>query len=140
MIAAGYADVIVEIDDFWSIGGTYKYFGGLDKESHHWAKALVKNYLLLGKRVIVPDVFETVAHVNEYVEIAKELNLPYLVLKANSLWSRNPDKLAELNLHGVKKHLIEQILRIWEDYPGEFPFFAETNIKDIFPSVLSNKE
>lgn len=113
-------DCILEIDDYWSAGQKYRYEHNKRTEAHTWLKQKICILLDKGIKVAVPEVFELVSELEEYITLATDVGLSYKVYSLHKkLTASEVNLIVGLNIHGVPVSRIQYLNETWEEYPGE---------------------
>ncbi len=114
-------DVVLEIDDYWTdVYGHYCYVHEKRENSHNWLRGKVNKLLSSGLSIAVPEVFESIAEIKTYTDIASVwYNKQYKIIKTQTPWADNPSLLLERNLHGVPMERLLYLQERWEDHPEE---------------------
>ncbi len=116
----GVVDIIVEIDDYWTdVYGGYKYIHEDREKSHNWLRYKVNLLLYSNLIVAVPEVFESLAEIKKYTDIAVKHHQRYHIFKVQTPWADNPSLLLEKNQHGVPMKRLLELQNKWEDHPEE---------------------
>jgi predicted kinase len=102
------ADAHYEADMFFvKADGTYKFNKMQLGFAHKWCQKKTRESLESGQRVVVSNTFVQIREMNPYLEIAKELGVPFQVVTLTSNWG---------SIHDVPEQTIELMKKRWEDY------------------------
>jgi predicted kinase len=104
-----------EADMYFMKNGVYQFDGTKLGSAHGWCQSSVQKALEGGSKVIVSNTFTTHREIKPYVEIAKSLGVPYMVVKCVGKWR---------NEHNVPDEVLQKMRDRWQDYAGEVTYEA----------------
>ena len=87
--------------------GVYEFRKELIKEAHDWCYLKTKVAMDAGKDVVVANVFAEVWQLKRYLELAKNLDVPAMVLLVEGNFGSE---------HNVPESTIKHMKRIWEPF------------------------
>lgn len=99
-----------EADQYFMVGGKYRWDPRRLKNAHNWCKRNVAELLRQGKDVAVANTFVKAKHVQEYVDLAISYDSPYRVIKILG---------NHKNVHNVPDEKVQKMKSEWEDFAGE---------------------
>ena len=99
-----------EADMFFIEEGEYKFNPQMLPQAHQWCQIKVHNALELGKNVVVANTFTRRWELIPYVEMAKEMGVPYKVLRMTTEYE---------NTHGVPADAVARMKSRFEDFEDE---------------------
>lgn len=100
----------LEADMFFEKEGEYKFDPSLLKEAHSWCQSEAKKRLESGGSLIVSNTFTRVWEMEAYLDLARELGVKYVVLRAVGEYP---------NIHNVPVEVVEQMKERFEDLKEE---------------------
>jgi predicted kinase len=101
--------VHIETDQFFELGGDYKFDGSKIKQAHEWCQAQVRAALEAGKKVVVSNTFTQQWEFKAYIDMCLEMGKTYKVMEATGNYQ---------NVHGVPDASVEKMKARWEPYAG----------------------
>jgi predicted kinase len=81
--------------------------------AHKWCQDSVHKELAEGKKVVVSNTFTTHREIKPYVDICKELNVSYMIIKCIGKFK---------NVHNVPQEVLEKMESRWQDFEGEVTY------------------
>jgi len=101
---------IFEADDYFYQEGKYKFDGTKLDKAHAYCKKNVYNALLKNENAIVSNTSTKIKEMLPYIEMAKELKIPFYIIRMNKRYK---------NIHNVPKEKVEAMIKRMENYNGE---------------------
>jgi predicted kinase len=109
-LAKTYTDrVHCETDQYFSLGGEYKWDASKLQTAHRWCQAKVYQALKEGKKVVVSNTFTKLWEFEPYLEMAADLKISVKVIELTGQYG---------NIHGVSEEHIKKMAARWEVYNG----------------------
>lgn len=105
--------VMVSADDFFEYNDTYNYRGELISIAHKYCVGQVFYNLIRGHTVIVHNTFVETWQLEEYIQTAFKLKIPWEITEPNTKWKNDLDELEKKNVHRVPRTTIEKMLNNW---------------------------
>ncbi|XP_063410923.1 2',3'-cyclic-nucleotide 3'-phosphodiesterase-like [Mytilus trossulus] len=107
---------ICSADQYFMKNGEYRFDKSNLSIAHEKCDEKAKKACLNGVPVVVIDNTNVKRwEMSSYLALAFTNNYPVVVVQPRTPWSKDADKLAELNSHGVTSDIIRQKLRSFED-------------------------
>ena len=106
LLSAGIVNNFFEADQFFELGGTYKFDVSKLGEAHKWCQGKVCEALSRGKNVAVSNTFSRKWEMDPYLNMASDIK----VYKMTGNYG---------NVHGVPEEGIKRMKERWEDFDGE---------------------
>ena len=100
----------LESDMFFMKDGEYKFDYDYIKEAHDWCFETCEIFLNNHFDVVVSNIFIKKWEVERYVNVAKQLNIPYEIHTMTGNFG---------SIHNVPEEKIAQMIKNWEIYPAE---------------------
>jgi len=107
MVKNGVMDVHLEADQFFEVGGEYKFNPQMIGEAHKWCQAAAAEALADDKNVVVSNTFTQWWEMAEYFLMAKEMSVKVLIWECNGRYG---------SIHGVPDHAMKRMEERWEPY------------------------
>lgn len=89
---------------------TYDFNPRLLKNAHEWCYSCVRGTLEWSQNVIVANTFTRLWEMQKYIDLAKEFDAELVVYRCVGRYQ---------NVHGVPEAKVDEMLKRFEDCPGE---------------------
>jgi predicted kinase len=99
-----------EADMFLMEGGVYKFDVSKLGQAHNWCRSNTFKSLSEGFTVIVSNTFTTLSEMKDYIDYAKNNNIPVEVYRTDSQYK---------SIHNVPDATIKKMEARFQDYAGE---------------------
>lgn len=121
--------VMVAADDFFEYNDDYHYKGELISIAHKYCVGVTFYNLVRGNSVIVHNTFTETWQMEEYIQTAFKLKIPWEILEPNTKWKNDIDELEKRNVHRVPRSTIEKMLKVWVPTKEVIKHFSKYEIQ-----------
>lgn len=90
--------------------GTYQWSRDRVGKAHTWCQDMVRNALSAGMDVVVANTFTTRKEIQPYLDMCKQMNIPYMIVKMVAQFQ---------SIHNVPEETMRKMAERWEDMEGE---------------------
>ena len=102
MVTLGFADVSYEADEYFTIGGEYKFDPTKLHQAHQWCQDMTRSALRKGRYVVVSNTSTTEKEVEVYRQMAQECGSEFISLVVENRHGGE-------NTHGVPAEKLQQM-------------------------------
>ncbi len=107
--------VIRTTDDFFMIGGEYRWTGKFISPAHKWNQSMVAHDMFLGREcIIVPNTGIKAWEYLAYCELAADNDYEVVLLEPKTKWAKDPQQCFEKCTHNVPLATIERMAKEME--------------------------
>lgn len=116
-----------EADQYFMFNGHYNFVPSKLGQAHQWCKESVRTALRTNETVIVSNTFTTKKELFEYLDFLKSepytSSLTISIREPETEWKSRADIAHEKNTHGVPRHVVENQLNRWYEFPvGDYQY------------------